>query len=212
MVDTGDIVFDVGSDHALVPIYLVKENIASKAYASDINEGPYKSALKNIEKYNLEGKVVALNSNGISSISKDVNTVVIAGMGGKLIVDILDQDKTKLEGIKSLILAPNIAANTVREWLMNNNFMIEKELIIEEDNKFYEIVKALKVKEKVSYTDVELLFGPTLLRSRDKVFIKKWQKKLNKKKKILDKIKNDKLDAYHMNLGEIKIIEKMLEE
>lgn len=211
LVDSGDIVFDVGSDHALVPIYLVKENIAIKAYASDINVGPYNSALKNIKKHNLEGRVIALKSDGISNISEDVNSVVIAGMGGKLIVDILDQDKTKLEGIKSLILAPNIATNTVREWLMNNKFMIEKELIIEEDSKFYEVIKALRVKENVSYTEEELFFGPILLRSRNKTFIKKWQKKLNKKKKILDKIKNDKLDAYHMNLEEIKIIEKMLE-
>ena len=89
MVPQSNVLADTGSDHALLPIALVLNGKVTRAYASEVNEGPHEASLKNIEKYGVSNYVSAVLSNGISELEIDVKTVSICGMGGSLIVDIL---------------------------------------------------------------------------------------------------------------------------
>jgi tRNA (adenine22-N1)-methyltransferase len=187
LIGKNDIIQDVGSDHAFLPIYLLSNNLVKKAYASEVNEGPYLTSLNNVKKYNLEDKIIVLKKDGLEDLASDVNTLTICGMGGALIADILEKGKKNLLNVKRLILAPNVGENKVRKWLMDNNYKIKNEEIIKEE-KFYEIIEARKVVKKVSYSKEELMFGPLLLKTKSVNFIEKWMLEASKIQKLLKKL------------------------
>ena len=89
LVEANSFCLDVGCDHALLDIYLVKKNKNIKAIASDVKEGPLKNALENIKKEKLEDKIELRLGNGLDTYSDDINTVIISGMGGRNIIGIL---------------------------------------------------------------------------------------------------------------------------
>ncbi len=96
---------------------------------------------------NIENIEIRLGGDGLEPIRPfEVDTVIIAGMGGLLIRDILDKDKTKRDSITYFILQPNIASRELREYLYENNFEIIDESLVKEDGKFYEIIYAKKRK------------------------------------------------------------------
>ena len=161
MVPQSNVIADIGSDHALLPIALVLNGKVTRAYASEVNEGPYEATVKNIEKHGVSNYVSAVLSDGISELEKDVNTISICGMGGSLIVDILNKDKEKLEYVNTLVLQPNNNEENARIWLMNNGYGIVFERLIEEDNLFYEIIKAEK--GNASYSKEELFFASMVI-------------------------------------------------
>ncbi len=206
LVGKNDIIQDVGSDHAFLPIYLVANNLVKKAYASEVNKGPYLTSLNNVKKYNLEDKIIVLKKDGLEDLASDVNTLTICGMGGGLIADILEKGKKNLTNVKNLILAPNIGEEKVRKWLMDNNYKTKNEEIIKEEGKFYEIIKARKAINKVFYTEEELMFGPLLLKNKSNSFIDKWMLEAKKIEKVLKKIKDKDSKAYLENLKKLNLI------
>ena len=189
MVPQSNVIADIGSDHAFLPIALVLNGKVTRAYASEVNEGPYEATVKNIEKHGVSTYVSAVLSDGISELETDVNTISICGMGGSLIVDILDKGKSKLDHVNTLVLQPNNNEETVRIWLMNNGFEIAFEKLIEEDNRYYEIIKA--VKGTSNYSKEELYFGPVLLKEKSEIFVKKWDSHRSYLLRVIDNI-NDK--------------------
>lgn len=203
LVPQSNVLADIGSDHAMLPIALVLNGKVTRAYASEINEGPYEATVKNIEKYEVENYVTAVLSDGISELSKDVTTISICGMGGSLIVDILDKDKDKLESVTTLVLEPNNNEESVRIWLMNNGFEVAFEKLIEEDGRFYEIIKA--VKGNVSYSKEELLFGPVLLKEKSEVFVTKWSNHRDYLLRVMGNINDKECSNY-------KLLETLVQE
>lgn len=135
-------VADIGCDHAYVPIALIDENRAKKVIACDINEGPVKIAQENIEKYNKQEFITTRIGAGLSPIEDgEVDTVIIAGMGGELIVSILSDDLMKAHNA-TLVLQPMNDQHTVRRFLINNGFEIIKEDIATEGFKVYNVIVA----------------------------------------------------------------------
>ncbi|SER17505.1 tRNA (adenine22-N1)-methyltransferase [Gracilibacillus ureilyticus] len=185
---------DIGSDHAYLPCYICREDPEAKAIAGEVNDGPYNRAKKTVEENELTDRIQVRKGNGLEIISpKDLlNQITIAGMGGKLIRSILDKDKEKLMNVTRLILQPNIDADLLRGWLVNNYYHIAAEEILEEDGYIYEILVADKVNEKAVLTEKERLFGPKLLMERNKVFLKKWKSEREKRIKLLESMKKAK--------------------
>ncbi len=206
IVPQSNVLADIGSDHALLPIALVLSGKVTRAYASEINEGPYEATVKNIAKYGVSNYVSAVLSDGLSNLEKDVNTVSICGMGGSLIVDILDRNKAKLDNVDTLVLGPNNNEETVRIWLMNNGFEIAFEKIVEEDGHFYEIIKACKGFK--AYTRDELFFGPVLLREKNEAFIRKWSNQRDHLLKVMNNINDKKSSNYCMLELMVNLINK----
>ncbi len=159
---------DVGTDHALLPIYLIKENLADKVVASDVREGPLKFAKKNVLAEGFTNIDVIL-SDGIKHLTDDIEVVIITGMGGKLIADILNDN---LKKVKRLILQPNVAADTLRKHLQSIGFNIIFETIIMDNNIYYEIIVADKGDSFL--TEREFMFGPINLKNKTKHFINYW--------------------------------------
>lgn len=210
MVSFNNVVADIGSDHALLPIALVSSGKVTRAYASEVNEGPYEMSVKNIEKYNLTNYVIPVLSDGISELEADVNCVTICGMGGNLISDILDSNKDKLVHVNEIIIQPNNNEETARIWLANNGYIIEDEKIVYEDDVYYEIIKAVKKEATSRYTKEELYFGPILLKEKSEEFVGKWTKYKDYLLTVLEKISNPELTNYKMLNGLVKLIEKNL--
>jgi tRNA (adenine22-N1)-methyltransferase len=178
-VPNGSRVADIGSDHAYLPCYLIKNEQISYAIAGEVVLGPFQSAERNVLSEGLADKISVRMGDGLAVIQPDeVDCVTIAGMGGSLIANILEQGKEKLESVQRLVLQPNINAISIRSWLIGNKWELIAEEILEEDGKIYEVIVAEKGDPYNPYfpeqMERDLLFGPFLLQRKEEAFMKKW--------------------------------------
>ena len=189
-VDDNSYIIDVGCDHALLDIYLLKTKKNIKAIASDINDGPLEYAYKNIEKENLLSKIKITKRNGIDNLEKEVDTIIISGMGTSNVLDIIFRNKDNLKYIKKIVVSSNNDWYTLRKVFIKNNYYIKEEDIVLENNKFYPIIVFEKGTKK--YKKYELKYGPILLKSNNEVFKKYIEKEIDK----LNNIKNSLTNKY----------------
>lgn len=173
MVPSCPLMADIGTDHGYLPCYLIQKKIVEKAIARDIAIMPLKRAESNIQKYHLENQIITQQASGLQDLNPSTNCVVIAGMGGHLIANILQNSKIQYPVI---ILQPNANAEKVRQALMNLNYKIVDETIVLEEKKFYEIIKAIPGYS--SLTEKEILYGPINLKKKENTFFQKYQKRL----------------------------------
>lgn len=171
---------DIGSDHAYLPCHVVSKGTVPFAIAGEVVEGPYNSAVKQVQQEGLEAKISVRLGNGLEVInSGEVDCITICGMGGTLISNILDRGKSKLQEIKRLILQPNIGSSSLRRWLLENDWMLINEDIVAEDGKVYEILVAEHGDPYTGYErdDLEagLLLGPYIKKKKNAAFIQKWE-------------------------------------
>lgn len=187
MVDGDSRVADIGTDHAYLPIKLVEQGKVKYAVASDIRQGPLDNARRDIERAGLDGQIKIRLGAGLSPLKKQdlINTVVIAGMGGKLICHILNDGWLKKQIFATLILEANIAEAEVRSWLMIHNYQIVQEKLIEDAGHIYELIKARLQDHVFPLSEKQIFFGPFILRKKGTIFIKKWSQQLAYKKKLL---------------------------
>lgn len=182
-------IIDVGCDHALLDIYLLQNNPNLKLVASDNKELPLENAKKNILKYSFLNKIEVCLKDGIEDIDKDIDTIVISGMGEETIIDILEKDKEELKHVNRLIISSNNKYYDLRKKIINLGFYITNEKIVFEDDKYYIIIEFTKGEKK--YSDKELFMGPVLLQSKDNLFYKYYSYIKQEKEYILNKITND---------------------
>lgn len=169
MVSEGHTIADIGTDHAYVPIHLVHQGHSPRAIAMDINRGPLKKAQNNIAIYGLGNLIETRLSNGLEKLCDDeVQTIIMAGMGGDLIVRILTEGSHALQTPKELILQPQSEWEKVRHALHQMGYRIEKEDMIEEDGKYYVAIRAIQGFQSY-YDEFQYVFGDYLLRKRNSV-------------------------------------------
>ncbi|MFC6171528.1 tRNA (adenine(22)-N(1))-methyltransferase [Loigolactobacillus jiayinensis] len=168
---------DIGSDHALVPINLVASGKIDYAVAGEVIAGPFSRAETAIAEAGLAAQIQVRLADGLAAIqvADQIDTVVIAGMGGILIRDILARGWQTLKTVKRLVLEPNVQEDVVRTWLMQQQFRIVAETILREDQHTYEIIVAEPSSHSVSYTAQQIKFGPLLMQAKTPEFQAKWQ-------------------------------------
>ena len=188
LVRHGSYIIDVGTDHAYLPIYLVQNGIARACLASDINEGPCESAKKHIAECGLSDKITVRKADGLCGASACGQTdVIIAGMGGALICDILKKADFIKDGNVRLILQPMRNVPDLRKYLLDNGFAIVNEVLAAEDERIYEIICAEFCVKKGEYTPLSLLLGPKNIENKKEnaalfaAFCEKAASALNKK-------------------------------
>jgi tRNA (adenine22-N1)-methyltransferase len=201
---------DIGSDHALLPVYLVQSGKSPSAVAGEVNAGPLKAASGQIAASGLERSISARLGDGLSVIAPgEVDCVTIAGMGGALMADILDKGATagNLDGVRTLVLQPNVGEDIVRAWLMRQGWYLAAERLLEEDGKFYEVLLALRIPDaehlqksvydphflQVEHPDEMkrgwlLRMGPWLLRQPPEAFYRKWADEQEKLRSVCAQI------------------------
>ena len=209
-VPQGAILLDVGSDHAYLPIELIERGQIESALAGEVVEGPYQSAVKNVEAHGLKEKIQVRLANGLAAFEEadQVSVITIAGMGGRLITRILEEGLDKLANVERLILQPNNREDDLRIWLQDNGFQIVAESILEEAGKFYEILVVEAGQMKLSASDVR--FGPFLSKEVSPVFVQKWQKEAEKLEFALGQIPERNLEERQVLVDKIQAIKEVL--
>lgn len=204
-IEPNDSLADVGCDHGYLALEAIKKGV-KKVLLIDNKVGPLNSAKENLKYIKSDIKVEYSLSSGISNINKETTTVAICGMGGELIVQILEADFEKAKKVNKFILQANSKIDYLRKYLFDNQFEIFNEAIVEDNNKTYEIIVTRFVGKKIEYDATDVLFGPCLKNEQSITFKNKWHRKLEYNKKIISSTKNEDIEK------EIILIEEVLYE
>lgn len=148
MVTAGNRVCDVGCDHGFVSIYLVQRGISPQALAMDVRQGPLSRAQEHIRQQGLEAYIETRLSDGVTALeSGEADTVICAGMGGRLMRRILEEGREKLEAMKELILQPQSEIPAFRAYLRQAGYVTLAEDMVYEDGKYYPMMKVAAEKQ-----------------------------------------------------------------
>ena len=213
MVREGVRVADVGTDHAFLPLYLIKSGKVRSAIASDINIGPIKNAQKNIIEHQCQKLIKVVHCSGLDGISAgEVDDVIVAGMGGELISAIINNASWLKSSDMHLVLQPMSRANELRKYLCDNCFEIAEERIACEGRRLYTIISAYYSGKKVEYDDVFLYVGKVLSSTSDqaKRYVLNQSDILRKAAEGMEKSDNDKekcVKLYDLSLRIEKCVE-----
>lgn len=143
LVRKGASVADIGTDHAYLPIYLVKHGISPRAIACDVNEGPLRRAEVNVKAADLSEKIALKRTDGLHGLEKFMpDDVLICGMGGELIIQILAAADFIRNPDIQLVLQPMTGVEKLRIWLCENGFEIVRESLASEEERVYELICA----------------------------------------------------------------------
>jgi len=236
-ITSGNRVADIGSDHALLPIYLLQNGKCPSAIAGELNEGPFQAARKAAADAGLQQRLEVRKGDGLSVLSGgETDSVTIAGMGGSLMSMILEtgDQAGKLQGVTELVLQPNVGEDEVRLWLLGKGWQLCDESILEEDGKIYEVLHARCSEDAaasnealydgsflpLSWNRSELKgllvrMGPHLLRKPTPVLIRKWRLEIEKLERICKQLDGSDLPESALKKsqfeGDIKRIEEVLQ-
>ncbi|MDW7675257.1 MAG: class I SAM-dependent methyltransferase, partial [Bacillota bacterium] len=207
LVNPGEVLVDVGTDHAYIPIFLVQQELNPRAIATDIHDGPYKIARDKVRAHILEDKIEVRKGNGLIPIKPgEAKVAVIAGMGGLTIRQILTQSPHIVEGMEQLVLQPMMAAEEVRKWLAANKWHIAGEIMIKEEDRYYQIINAIK--GEGHWPDLEdslrWKLGPKLVAQGDKLLIQYIIKLIETDKKLISELEDFESDKSHKRVLELK--------
>ncbi|MBJ2223577.1 tRNA (adenine(22)-N(1))-methyltransferase TrmK [Pseudomonas carnis] len=177
---------DIGSDHAYLPVALMRRGAIAAAVAGEVAATPFQAANRTVADNGLTQHITVRLADGLAAIEAgdDITAVSLCGMGGETIRDILDSGKAHLNGRERLILQPNGGEQPLRQWLVENGYQILHEDLLRENRFYYEIIVAERA-EAMTYTAEQLYFGPLQMQARSPEFLAKWQRILREKRKTL---------------------------
>ena len=162
-VRPGDRVADIGCDHGYLGIYLLTQGIASSVIASDVNEGPLQSAVRNAQKYGVKDKMTFYLSDGVRNIPRDFDTLVCAGMGGDTIIHILESAPWLKHEQYRLFLQCQSKTPMLRRWLSEQGWRIAEESVLRDGKFLYTVMEVLWEPEYPRLTPAQWYFPPALL-------------------------------------------------
>lgn len=198
---------DIGTDHAYLPVYLVEKGIINKAIAADLRIGPLENAKLAVESYNYSDKIELRLSDGLDNIKEnEVEEIAVAGMGGLLISSFIERTNWLKNSNIHLILQPMTHVEELRKALFDNGFIIDNEVVAEDDDKLYIIVSAYYYGDTTAYTELDLILGRIPLNQDDlsKKYLSKIYEKYNKKLVALKKADKECEDLEKI-VGELSI-------
>ena len=207
MVRDGSRLADIGTDHAYLPSALILEGRISSAVAADLRKGPLENAEATVREYNIADKIQLRLSDGLNCVlPEEADDIVIAGMGGILIAEILAAAPWVKDSAKRLILQPQSHSEDVREYLYSNGFRIINENACFEDGKVYICLCAEYTGEKQQHTEAEILLGCFKDRDDDasKAFVEKKLKRV--------RVRCEALKKSDPESEELKKLTKILDE
>ena len=210
MVTAGNCLADVGTDHGYVPIYLYERNIIPHAIAMDVNKGPLERAALHIAESGMKDAIETRLSDGLTALKiGEADSIVIAGMGGPLMIRILSAYPEVTDSAKELILQPQSEIAEVRIWLYEQGYEIIEEHMVYEDGKYYPMFKAVKNSEARKLSFLEYKFGNLEVLAEKDVLKEFVLRELSNKRSILQKLSEEATEKSRERAEEIK---KMIEE
>jgi len=192
-VQSKGVVADIGCDHGFTSIYLVRQGLADRAVAMDINREPLKRAKEHIFQCGVQDKVSLRLSDGAQGLSVgEADTLLISGMGGALICRILRESEEVVKSASELVLSPQSEAWLVRQSIHELGFRIAAEEMVMEQGKYYVIIRAVPGQESYVH-EIDYIYGRRLVDGRDKVFVEYLQKERNRVSKALENMEGKEL-------------------
>ena len=173
-VKPGDRVADIGCDHGYLGIYLLNKGIASQVIASDINEGPLQSAVRNSERFGVRDKISFYLSDGVRNIPREFDTMVCAGMGGDTMVSILSAAPWLQNHQYRLILQCQSKTPLLRKYLSDNGWHIAKEKVLKDGKFLYTVMEVLWQPDAPRLTPAGCYIPPALVESDEADAYRKW--------------------------------------
>lgn len=207
MVRCGSRLADIGTDHAYLPAVLILDGTVPSAIAADLRKGPLENADTTVRDNSIEDKVQLRISDGLSFIdSNEVDDIVIAGMGGILIAEILEKAPWVKNEKYKLILQPQSHSEDLRKFLYDNGFEITEEKSCFEDEKVYICMSAIYTGKIVTHTNIEILLGDFAHRTDDAslAYVNKKMKRITARYNAL--VKNGQSDC------EVDKLKKIIDE
>lgn len=213
LVTKGKRVADIGTDHGYIPVYLLNKGHVDFAILADVNKGPLENARGEVRHNNLLEKVDLRLGSGIEVLKvNEVDEVIIAGMGGLLISELLEAKKEVAHSVDKLILQPMQAQNELRKYLLNNGYEILDEVLVKEDFRIYEIIVA-KYTGKNTVVEDEIYYevGKKLIENKDPLLNEFIDKKVFMYNSILKKIEGKTGEGINKKIEESKLAINKLE-
>ena len=210
LVEANSFCLDVGCDHALLDIYLVKQKKDIKAVASDIAEGPLEQAKNNIKREKLEKEIDVRLGYGLRTYTDDINTIIISGMGGRTMISIFKDQTKVLKKVDTIILSPNNYQEDVKRYLTKNKFYISNEEFVKDGKFIYQIIIFKKGKKR--YSKKDYFFGPVFLVKKGPLFREYYEREAKSREILLTLLpKNYRMKKYQTK-KEIEMIKKEIED
>ncbi|WP_073526970.1 tRNA (adenine(22)-N(1))-methyltransferase [Pseudomonas fluorescens] len=203
-VPAGARLADIGSDHAYLPVALMRRGAIAAAVAGEVAATPFHAAQRTVNDNGLARHITVRLADGLTAIepADAITAISLCGMGGETIRDILDSGKAHLNGRERLILQPNGGEQPLRQWLMDNGYQILHEELLRENRFYYEIIVAERT-EAMTYTAEQLYFGPLQMQARRPEFLAKWQRILREKRKTLASLEQARQAVPEQKMQEI---------
>ena len=203
-VETGSNLADIGTDHGYIPIALMERGVIRKGFAMDVRKGPLERAKEHIAEYHLEDRIETRLSDGAEKLQPgEADAVVIAGMGGELIIHILEGGKHLWDSVQQWVLSPQSDLLKVRRYLRENGFAISREMMVEEDGKYYTVMNVVRgTMELVS--EAYECYGTCLIRDQNPVLREYLEKEERQLKKILEQLEKQETDSARDRAGEVR--------
>lgn len=202
-VPKNSIVGDIGTDHGYLPVYLMENKISKLVIATDISEKSLDKIVSYVRDNGLDEYIITRVGDGLDVIKAfEIDTLVIAGMGGMLIRDILEKNKETTDSISNFIFQPMIASRELRQYLIENKFNIIDESLAREKDKFYEIIYA---KRGLGFMEDEIDYeiNPILIEKKHPILKDFLLFKINKQDEILNRLKDESSDKSKERYDEI---------
>ena len=210
LVTPGNRLADVGTDHGYIPIALVEEGVIPSALAMDVNEGPLMRAEEHIRLSGLVPYIETRLSDGLEKLGcGEADSVLVAGMGGPLIIRILSEGKRQLAGVRELIVQPQSEIGLVRHFLEESGWNIDAEDMVREDGKYYTAIHAVPG-DMAWGQEVFYRYGKLLLENRHPVLRKYLEGRRETCGKILENLRAQGRDLQKVS-GRIREMEEELD-
>lgn len=213
MVSAGNCLADVGTDHGYVPIYLYENNVIPHAIAMDVNKGPLERARLHIAESGMKEAIETRLSDGLAALQPgEADSILIAGMGGPLILRILSAHPEVTASAKELILQPQSEIPEVRIWLYEHGYEITKEHMVFEEGKYYPMFRAVKNPKASKLMDLEYKFGKRSVLEEPEILRSYLEKEIANKQAILKKLQEETTEKTKNRAAEIQRLLTELEE
>ena len=185
-----DTMADIGTDHAYLPVYLCMNGICKRAVASDIRKGPLERAKTTISKYSMEGSVAVRLGSGAETLTPgEADCIIIAGMGGLMIAEILKASPSIFSSATQILIQPMTAADDLRKFLLENGYEITGEYLAKENKKLYNIISVRTSNKSQRYTPLEIYLGKKLMETTPDHFDEYFQNRRQKLKRTISGLK-----------------------
>ncbi len=208
LIPSGSTVADIGTDHAYLPVYLVQERISRRVVAADVNTAPLEHARETVAAFNCLQKIELRQGDGLKVLQAEdqIDTVIIAGVGGETIIRILEEGKERLGGVQHLILQPMNESGTLRLFLAYNGYALVQESLVMEGRRLYEIIMAKPGIE--NETDpFRLSLGPRLLEKKPPLLAHLLREKIRKLRVVQSSLQRARQENV---TGKLQEVEKTL--